>query len=599
LFDLTEFMRQTRQKVSSIIVAISFGLTPAVLAIPLSTATEFKLVQNLTPQEVNLRAKQFTVRIDGAGIGTGVIVEQSESTYTVLTNWHVVKQSGEYSVQTIDGRKHSVNYSTVKQLPNLDLAILQFERKQNYQLAEIGDSSNVIEGQNIYFAGYPGELRQEDNRYYRFFPANLVGLLPESTENGYSLIYNGEAFPGMSGGPVLDSQGFLIGIHGEANINAITGGTSNYAIPIARYQASISQVSSSSQSNQPNNANGSTSTTTPTNNSPNPSVIVETNTPEPSVPTATPPGNNQTERPVDIFNDANQSSNSSNPNSSNPNSSNPNSTINNSASSPSSNDGENNDDLSNVISVPILTPSNSGSKPPSSTKPNSTPQPLPPTSNSSNPNSVSLSTNPKPTQQPSLNQQPELLSRTTGIDYTSLKELLAKQEWQQADKETQQLITRIIDTAKRQNRHSFITINAIADYSCRDLRTIDRLWQEYSKNQFGFTPQQLIWLNLQQNNNFSADSWRSFATEIGWKQGELANSGGYLLYEQLTFNPQTAPQGHLPWWFATTEEEQNILKSVFNRCSFQAVEEVEASEKKPTPENQINEPKKLIKKSKP
>jgi S1-C subfamily serine protease len=567
-------MRQTRQKVSSVIVAISFGLTPIALATPLSTATEFKLVQNLTPQEVNLRAKQFTVRIDGAGIGTGVIVDQSEATYTVLTNWHVVKQSGEYFVQTIDGRKHSVNYSTVKQLPNLDLAILQFERRQNYQLAEIGNSSNVIEGQNIYFAGYPGELRQEDNRYYRFFPANLVGLLPESTENGYSLIYNGEAFPGMSGGPVLDSQGFLIGIHGEANINAITGGTSNYAIPIARYQAGISQIASPSpNSNQPNNANGSVPTTTPNNNSSNPSVIVETNTPKPSGPTETPPGDNQTDRPVDIFNDTNK---------------NPPFSTNNSASS-SSNDGENNDDLSDIVSVPTLTPSNSNSTPPPSTKPNSTPQPLPPTSNSSNPNSISLSTNPKPTQQPSLlNQPPELLSSTTGIDYSPLKELLAKQEWQQADKETQQLITRIIDTAKRQNRHSFITTNAIADYSCRDLRTIDRLWQEYSKNQFGFTPQQVIWLNLQQNNNFSSDSWRSFATEIGWKQGDIANSGGYLLYEQLTFDPQTAPQGHLPWWFATTEEEQNIIKSVFNRCSFQAVE---APEQKPTLENRIEEPK--------
>jgi GUN4-like/Trypsin-like peptidase domain len=540
------------QKVSSIIVAISFWVTPIASATPLSTATELKLVQNLAPQEVNLRAKQFTVRIDGAGIGTGVIIDQSETTYTVLTNWHVVKQSGEYSIQTIDGRKHSVNYSTVKQLPNLDLAILKFERKQNYQLAEIGDSSNVIEGQNIYFAGYPGELRQEDNRYYRFFPANLVGLLPESTENGYSLIYNGEAFPGMSGGPVLDSQGFLIGIHGEANINAVTGGTSNYAIPIARYQASISQISSSSQnSNQPNNA--------PNNNAPNPSAIVENNTPEPSVPTTNPPANNQTNQPVDTVNDTNNNTNS---------------TVNNSA---------NNEDLSNIVSVPTLTPSNSNSVPPSTNSNPTQPRSSLSTSTPSNPNS---------TQQPSLfNQPPELLSRTTGIDYTPLKELLAKQEWQQADKETQQLITRIIDTAKRQNRRSFITINAIADYSCRDIITIDRLWQQYSKNKFGFTPQQAVWLNLQQNNNFSSDSWRSFATEIGWKQGEVSNSGGYLLYEQLTFNPQTAPQGHLPWWFATSEEEQNIIKTVFNRCSFQEVEEIEPPKKETTPENGTDTPK--------
>lgn len=544
-----QFMR------GKIIIALAlslYGIPIITLATPLSSVTELRIAQNLTPQEVNLRAKQFTVRIDGAGIGTGVIIDQSETTYTVLTNWHVVQQAGEYSVQTIDGRKYSVNYSTVKQLPNLDLAVLQFEGKQNYQLAEIGDSNNVIEGQNIYFAGYPGELRQEDNRYYRFFTANLVGILPESTKNGYSLIYNGEAFPGMSGGPVLDSQGLLIGIHGEANINAITGGTSNYAIPIARYQASIAQVSASSPNNPNNQSNTAVSSNPPatTSNSPNntnsatsadpsPSVTVETTIPQPSSATETPPEKPQNQPTAAT--------------------SNPNSTVN----SPSSSFNTEQQELSEIVSVPTLTPSNS---------PNSNTATL---SSPSVSNSVAPSSNPNIREERSLNNQPPLLSRTTGIDYTPLKELLAKQKWEQADKETQQLIVRIIDTAKRQNKHSFITVNAIADYSCRDIRTIDHLWQQYTSNKFGFTPQQAIWLNLQQNSNFSPDSWRRFATEIGWKQGDIASSGGYLLYEQLKFDPQNAPQGHLPWWFATSEEQQNIIKSVFNRCSFQETEEVE------------------------
>lgn len=555
-----QFMR------GKIIIALALSLygIPTTLATPLSSVTELNIAQNLTPQEVNLRAKQFTVRIDGAGIGTGVIIDQSETTYTVLTNWHVVQQVGEYSVQTIDGRKYSVNYSTVKQLPNLDLAVLQFERQQNYQLAEIGDSNNVIEGQNIYFAGYPGELRQEDNRYYRFFTANLVGILPESTENGYSLIYNGEAFPGMSGGPVLDSQGLLIGIHGEANINAITGGTSNYAIPIARYQASIAQVSASSPNNPNNQSNTTVSSNPPpttsntansnSSTSANPSVVVETTKPQPSSATATPPEKPQNQ-PTATVNSTN-------------------STVNNPPAS--SNTGQ--QDLSEIVSVPTLTPSSSSSS--NSVR----------TSSPSVSSSVAPSSNPNLSQERSLNNQPPLLSRTTGIDYTPLKELLAKQKWQQADKETQQLIVRIIDTAKRQNKHSFITISAIADYSCRDIRTIDRLWQQYTSNKFGFTPQQAIWLNLQQNSNFSPDSWRRFATEIGWKQGDIASSGGYLLYEQLKFDPQNAPQGHLPWWFATSEEQQNIIKSVFNRCSFQETEEVEEVNQPKKETNQENKP---------
>ena len=205
-------------------------------------AAVVRLAQALSPEEINLRAKQTIVRIDGANLGSGTLIDRADDTYTVLSNWHVMKNQGEYIVQTIDGRKHQVDPASIKQLPGIDLAIFKFNSSENYQLAELGDSNNVSEGQNVYFAGYPGELREEDNRYYRFFTANLVGILPKSTENGYSLVYSGEAFPGMSGGPVLNNNGLMIGIHGEANINALSGGTSNYAIPIDSYRTAIAQL---------------------------------------------------------------------------------------------------------------------------------------------------------------------------------------------------------------------------------------------------------------------------------------------------------------------------------------------------------------------
>lgn len=531
-------------------------MTIAVATPLVSTATKsFEIVRDLSAQEINLRAKQFTVRIDGASIGTGVIVDESDTTYTVLTNWHVVENKGEYFVQTIDGRKYPVDYSTVKQLPNLDLAILQFERQQNYQLAQIGDSNSLIEGQNIYFAGYPGELRQEDNRYYRFFPASLVGILPESTANGYALVYNGEAFPGMSGSPVLDNRGFLVGIHGETNIHALTGGTSNYAIPINSYQVALSQIDAPSaesseeatattpSENQANPAENNEETattpsenqanptesneetaTTPSENEANPSVTVDTITEDNS--TAANPQNNDVNTEVSANNEPDEDRDTDSPENT--------TTPLNSSASPASEDGALFKDV--------------------------------PSSNSTN--SATDSSQPS-----ELEQTPQLLSRTTGIDYTSLKELLASQQWEQANRKTRHSIARIIDTAKRKNQRSFITLNAIADFACQDIRTIDRLWQQYSDNQFGFAPQQAIWQKNRRNSDFSLNAWRRFATEIGWKQGEINDGSGYLLYEQLSFDPQTAPEGHLPWWFAASDEQQDIIKTVFNRCSLQETEE--------------------------
>ena len=482
-------------------------------------------------------------------------------------------------MQTIDGRIYPVDYSTVRQLPNLDLAILQFERQQNYQLAQIGNSNSLVEGQNIYFAGYPGELRQEDNRYYRFFPVSLVGILPESTANGYALVYNGEAFPGMSGSPVLDNRGFLVGIHGEANINALTGGTSNYGIPINSYQVAVSQIATpSNESNTQPTSESETTATTPSNESnTQPTSESETTASAPSNESNTQPTSESETTATTPSNESNtQPTSESETTASTPSNSEANSSVtvdtiteDNSTSAETSQDN----DLATETSANTK-PSDSQDTNPadntttslnSSASSESEEQALfkdvsVPDSNNSETDSTSPS---------ELEQTPMLLSLTTGIDYTNLKDLLASQQWEQANRKTRHSIARIIDTAKRKNERSLTESNAIADFACQDIRMIDRLWLQYSDNKFGFTPQQAVWQENQRNIGFTLDAWRNFATEIGWKEGEINDSGGYLLYEQLTFDPQTAPQGHLPWWFAASDEQQNIIKAVFNRCSLQ------------------------------
>lgn len=143
------------------------------------------------------------------------------------------------------------------------------------------------------------------------------------------------------------------------------------------------------------------------------------------------------------------------------------------------------------------------------------------------------------------------------------------------------MIEQIVKSAKLQHKQAFVELKTIAEFSCPDIRTVDYLWKKYSENKFGFSPQQKIWQSVNQKGDFSTQTWRRFATEVGWKKGEVASGSGYILYEQLNFEPTNAPAGHLPWWFALPDEEQNVIKYLFARCNLNpTVEELEAEAKK-------------------
>ena len=200
-----------------------------------------KSASGITPQIINRRVKHFTVRIDGASNGSGVIIDESDDSYTVLTNWHVVQEAGQYTIQTSDGRRHQVNYQQVEQLPGVDLALVKFASEENYQTAKFGDSDYLSEGQGVHLAGYPG-VKTNNDRIYRFYNLNIVSLLDTPINQGYSVLYEGETISGMSGSPLLNDEGNLVGIHGMYRVDdpKIRKGSS-YAIPINTYKELVAE----------------------------------------------------------------------------------------------------------------------------------------------------------------------------------------------------------------------------------------------------------------------------------------------------------------------------------------------------------------------
>ncbi|NJK30123.1 MAG: serine protease [Acaryochloris sp. SU_5_25] len=176
-----------------------------------------QIAMALSPAEVNKIAKQITVRVDSQTPGSGVIIKRNGTTYTVLTAAHVVATADEYTVITDDGQKYLVNPQTITKFSGVDLAMLEFTSNQPYTVVKIGNSQQLSEGSASYVAGFPSRSQALTDIIYNFTTGTITANASRPLKDGYALVYTNGTLPGMSGGPVLDGDGKLLGIHGRAD----------------------------------------------------------------------------------------------------------------------------------------------------------------------------------------------------------------------------------------------------------------------------------------------------------------------------------------------------------------------------------------------
>ena len=217
-----------------------------------------------TPQEIAQLAESVTVQIDGSersrGGGSGFIIAKQGTSYTVLTAYHVVANSkATYQIRSYTtGKEYQVTRVIALQKTDreLDLAVVTFNSTESYPVATLGDSAQAATGTQVFAIGYPNNRSR--NLVNPEFTQGFVTSRPQTHKRGYTLRYSATTQKGMSGGPVFDAEGRVVGIHGQGDRDydyvldtdsrkSVTGlGYNktgfNSAIPIGTFLAKLSEA---------------------------------------------------------------------------------------------------------------------------------------------------------------------------------------------------------------------------------------------------------------------------------------------------------------------------------------------------------------------
>ena len=140
--------------------------------------------------------------------GSGFVIDRDGH---ILTNNHVVEGADKVEVRFIDGT--TVRAKVVGTDPDSDLAVIQVDKSSLLQPVELGDSSALIVGQQVFAIGNPfGQMWTLTSGI-----VSAVGRTIQSGNSRYSIpevVQTDAAInPGNSGGPLLDKHGRVIGVN--------------------------------------------------------------------------------------------------------------------------------------------------------------------------------------------------------------------------------------------------------------------------------------------------------------------------------------------------------------------------------------------------
>jgi serine protease Do len=209
------------------VVAVTREIFPAVVRLDVA-------------QEVYSEGKRNLRR----GIGSGVIFDPQGH---ILTNYHVAGRAAEIYV-TLEN-KERVPAKLIGDDHWTDLAVVQLDmetiqkKKIPFNYAQLGDSGNLVVGQDVMAVGTPFGLARTmtlgvvSNNERTFYPDRMHIDEFETGEFANWIQMDTPINPGNSGGPLVDLAGKVVGINTRGG-----GQNLNFAVPIDMAKEVIKKI---------------------------------------------------------------------------------------------------------------------------------------------------------------------------------------------------------------------------------------------------------------------------------------------------------------------------------------------------------------------
>ena len=160
-----------------------------------------------------------------SGHATGFFVEGNRGRCTVLTVAHAVPEDADIRITPYDSER--VEVTQIQRASGDDLAVMTFDVEDAeqcpYTSLKLGDSDRLRIDDFVRMAGYPE--RAGAARLVLQFPSGRVTKIESPPlPNGYAISYDMTTVGGMSGAPVVNEKGRVVGVHGLTDSELVSLG---------------------------------------------------------------------------------------------------------------------------------------------------------------------------------------------------------------------------------------------------------------------------------------------------------------------------------------------------------------------------------------